>query len=125
MKVDPIRTQADYQAALAVVSKLVDKDPAPGTSDGDRLDVLATLVEAHEAQHYPIPAPDPVEFLHHVMESRGLTRKDLEPSIGSRARVFEILNRARSLALTVIRRLSESLDIPADVLVREYPAKAA
>jgi len=125
MNVNPIRTKDDYRAALAVVSKLVDKDPAPGTPDGDRLDVLATLVEAYEAKHYPIPAPDPIEFLQHVMESRGLTRKDLEPCIGSRARVSEILNRARPLTLTMIRRLSDVLNLPADVLVKEYPAKAA
>lgn len=125
MNVNPIRTKDDYRAALAVVSKLVDKDPAPGTPDGDRLDVLATLVEAYEAKHYPIPAPDPIEFLQHVMESRGLTRKDLEPCIGSRARVSEILNRARPLTLTMIRRLSDALNLPADVLVKEYPAKAA
>jgi HTH-type transcriptional regulator/antitoxin HigA len=125
MNVNPIRTKDDYRAALAVVSKLVDKDPAPGTPDGDRLDVLATLVEAYEAKHHPIPAPDPIEFLQHVMESRGLTRKDLEPCIGSRARVSEILNRARPLTLTMIRRLSDALNLPADVLVKEYPAKAA
>ncbi len=125
MNVNPIRTKDDYRAALAVVSKLVDKDPSPGTPDGDRLDVLATLVEAYEAKHYPIPAPDPIEFLQHVMESRGLTRKDLEPCIGSRARVSEILNRARPLTLTMIRRLSDALNLPADVLVKEYPAKAA
>lgn len=125
MNVNPIRTKADYRAALAVVSKLVDKDPAPGTPDGDRLDVLATLVEAFEAKHHPIPTPDPIEFLQHVMESRGLTRKDLEPCIGSRARVSEILNRTRPLTLTMIRRLSDALHVPADVLVKEYPAKAA
>ncbi|MBC7710752.1 MAG: transcriptional regulator [Rhizobacter sp.] len=125
MNVNPIRTQADYRAALAVVSKLVDKDPAPGTPDGDRLDVLATLVEAYEAKHYSIPTPDPIEFLQHVMASRGLTRKDLEPCIGSRARVSEILNRARPLTLTMIRRLSDALNLPADVLVKAYPAKAA
>ena len=125
MNVQPIRTQADYKAALAVVSELVDKDPLPGTADGDRLDVLATLVEAFEAKHHPVPAPDPIDFLHHVMEARGLTRKQLEPYIGSRARVSEVLNRARPLTLAMIRRLSESLQIPAEVLVREYPAKAA
>ena len=125
MNVSPIRTKADYRAALAVVSKLVDKDPAPGTPDGDRLDVLATLVEAYEAKNHPIPSPDPIDFLQHVMESRGLTRKDLEPCIGSRARVSEILNRARPLTLTMIRRLSEALNVPANVLVKEYPAKAA
>ena len=125
MNVHPIRTKADYKTALAIVSKLVDKDPLPGTADGDRLDVLATLVEAFEAKHHPIPSPDPIDFLHHVMEARSLTRKDLESFIGSRARVSEVLNRTRPLTLAMIRRLSEALQIPAEVLIKEYPAKAA
>jgi HTH-type transcriptional regulator/antitoxin HigA len=125
MNIHPIRTEADYKAALRVVSKLVDLDPALGTPDGDRLDVLATLIEAYEAKHYPIPAPDPIALLQHVMESRALTRKDLEPYIGSRARVSEVLNRARPLTLAMIRRLSEALNLPADVLVKEYPARVA
>jgi HTH-type transcriptional regulator / antitoxin HigA len=125
MNINPIRTKADYRAALAVVSKLVDKDRAFGTPDGDRLDVLAKLVEAYEAKHHPIPSPDPIEFLQHVMESSALTRKDLEPCIGSCARVSEILNRARPLTFTMIRRLSDALNVPADVLVKKYPAKAA
>jgi HTH-type transcriptional regulator / antitoxin HigA len=125
MKISPIRTKADYKAALAVASKLVDKDPAPGTLDGDRLDLLTTLIEAYEAKHYPVPAPDPIDLLLHVMESRGMTRKDMEPYIGSRARVSEVLNRARPLTLAMIRRLSEALDLPADVLVKEYSARAA
>jgi HTH-type transcriptional regulator/antitoxin HigA len=87
--------------------------------------VLATLIEAYEAKHYPIPAPDPIALLQHVMESRALTRKDLEPYIGSRARVSEVLNRARPLTLAMIRRLSEALNLPADVLVKEYPARVA
>lgn len=125
MNVHPIRTKSDYRATLAIVSKLVDKDPSPRTHDGDRLDVLATLLEAYEAKNHPIPSPDPIDFLHHVMEARGLTRKDLEPMLGSRARVSEVLNRARPLTLAMIRRLSESLQIPADVLVKEYSARAA
>ena len=125
MNINPIRTKADYKAMLAIVSKLVDKDPAAGTPDGDRLDVLTTLIEAYEAKHYPIASPDPIDLLQHVMESRGLTRKDMEPYIGSRARVSEVLNRARPLTLAMIRRLSDALNLPADVLVKEYAAKAA
>ena len=125
MNIQPIRNKADYKAALAVVSKLVEKDPKSGTPDGDRLDVVATLIEAYEAKHHLIPSPDPIDLLHHVMESRGLTRKDLEPYIGTRARVSEVLTRARPLTLAMIRRLSEALSLPADVLVKEYPAKAA
>jgi HTH-type transcriptional regulator / antitoxin HigA len=125
MDVNPIRTKADHKATLAIVSKLVDKDPTPGTPDGDRLDVLTTLIEAYEVKHFPIPSPDPNDLLQHVMESRGLTRKDMEPYIGSRARVSEVLNRARPLTLAMIRRLSDALNLPADVLVKEYAAKAA
>ncbi len=125
MDIRPIRTKADYKAALALASRLVDKDPKAGTPDGDRLDVLATLIQAYEAQHYPIPAPDPIECLLHVMEARAMTRKDLEPYIGSRGRVSEILNRTRPLSLTMIRNLHAALGIPAEILVREYQATAA
>ncbi|WP_395707700.1 type II toxin-antitoxin system HigA family antitoxin [Casimicrobium huifangae] len=125
MDIRPIRTKADYKAALALASKLVDKDPKAGTPDGDRLDVLATLIQAYEALHYPIPAPDPIECLLHVMEARAMTRKDLEPYIGSRGRVSEILNRTRPLSLTMIRNLHAALGIPAEILVREYAATAA
>jgi HTH-type transcriptional regulator / antitoxin HigA len=125
MKIQPIRTKANYKAALAVVLKLVDKDPAAGTPEGDQLDVLATLIEAYEARHYPIPSPDPIELLRHIMESRGLSRKDLEPMIGTRARVCEVLNRTRPLTLAMIRRLSESLNLPVHVLVKEYELQAA
>ena len=125
MNINPIRTKADYKAMLAIVSKLVDRDPAAGTPDGDRLDVLTTLIEAYEATHYPIASPDPIDLLRHVMESRGLTRKDMEPYIGSRARVSEVLNRARPLTLAMIRRLSDALNLPADVLVKEHAEKAA
>jgi HTH-type transcriptional regulator/antitoxin HigA len=87
--------------------------------------VLVILIEAYERVHYPIPAPDPIDFLQHVMESRELTRKDLEPYIGSRARVAEILNRVRPLSLEMIRRLSTGLRIPAEVLIPQYDIKRA
>jgi HTH-type transcriptional regulator/antitoxin HigA len=83
------------------------------------------LIQAYEAEHYPIAAPDPIDFIRHLMEARGLTRKDLEPYIGSRARVSEVLNRNRPLTLEMIRRLSDGLDIPADILVRRYPLTEA
>jgi HTH-type transcriptional regulator/antitoxin HigA len=86
--------------------------------------VLTTLVEAYEAQHYPVPAPDPVEAIKYAMDSRGLSRADLEPFIGSRARVAEVLNRKRPLTLNMIRRLHAGLGLPADVLVRPYPITA-
>jgi HTH-type transcriptional regulator / antitoxin HigA len=118
MDIKPIRTKGDYQAALKEIEVLW--DARPGTKEADRLEVLTLLVQAYEAEHYPVPDPDPIELLLHVMEARGLTRKDLEPYIGSRARVAEVLNRIRPLTLDMIRRLSEGLGIPADILVRKY-----
>lgn len=118
MDVRPIRTKRDYLVGLKEVKALW--DAAAGSKQADRLEVLVLLIQAYEAGHYPIPDPDPIEFLLHMMEARGLTRKDLEPYIGSRARVAEILNRARPLTLEMIRRLSGGLKIPADVLVRRY-----
>ena len=118
MDVRPIRTNRDYQAALKEIEALW--EARSGTTEADRLEVLTLLVQAYEAEHYPIPDPDPIELLLHVMEARGLTRKDLEPYIGSRARVAEVLNRVRPLTLEMIRRLSEGLGIPADVLVQKY-----
>ncbi len=119
MKLKPIKTKADYRAALAEIDRLF--GAAPGTPKGDRLDVLATLVEAYEAQHEPIPLPDPIEAIRYRMESRGLSRRDLEPYIGSRARVSEVLNRKRPLSIEMIRRLHTGLGIPAEVLIRAYP----
>ena len=118
MDIRPIRTEVDYEAALAEIERLF--DAAPSTPDGDHLDVLTTLVEAYEAQHYPIPEPDPVEAIKYTMESRGLSRSDLEPYIGSRARVAEVLNRKRPLSLNMIRRLYSGLGIPVEVLVQPY-----
>jgi HTH-type transcriptional regulator/antitoxin HigA len=97
MEIKPIKTEADYQAALAEIERLF--DVAPGTPEADRLEVWTTLVEAYEEKHYPIPEPDPVEAIEYHMESRGLTRRDLEPYIGSRARVAEVLNRRRALSI--------------------------
>ena len=91
-----------------------------GIPDGDRLEILSTLVEAYEEQHYQIPAPDPVEAIKYYMESRGLSCKDLEPYVGSRARVSEILNRKRPLSLSMIRNLHQGLGIPAEILIQPY-----
>jgi HTH-type transcriptional regulator/antitoxin HigA len=87
--------------------------------------MLALLVERYERLHYPIADPDPIEFINHVMESRGLTRKDMEPYIGARGRVADILNRTRPLTLEMIRRLTVELKLPAEVLVKPYPKKTA
>lgn len=118
MEIRPIRTEADYERALAEIERLF--DAAPNTPESDRLDVLTTLVEAYEMHHYPIPEPDPVEAIKYYMESRGLSRADLEPYIGGRARVAEVLNRKRALSLNMIRRLYAGLGIPAEVLVKPY-----
>ena len=112
----PIRTEADYEAALAEVERLW--GAKSGTPDGDRLDILATLIDAYETEHYPIDQPDPIEAIKFRMEQQGLTRKDLEPLIGTRTRVAEVLNRKRGLSIDMIRRLHERLGISADVLIR-------
>jgi len=121
MDIKPIKTDTDYEAALKEIEGLF--DAKPGTPEGDRLEILATLVEAYEDEHYDIPAPDPVEAILYYMESRGLTRADLEPYIGSRARVSEILNRKRPLTLAMIQRLNQ-LGIPAETLIQPYKVAA-
>lgn len=115
MDVKPIKNVRDYRRALKEIDQLM--DAGPNTPEGDRLDVLATLVAAWEEKHYPIAAPDAVEAIRFAMEQRGLTRRDLEPLIGSRARVAEVLNRKRSLTLPMIRRLHAGLGIPAEALI--------
>ena len=123
MQIRPIRTHGDYEATLREVSILMESDPEPGTPRGDRLDVLATLAQAYEAKHFPIDAPDPVEAIRFRMDQHGLTVKDLEPLIGGRNRVYEILNRKRPLTLAMIRRLHRQLGIPAEVLIGEPVAR--
>ena len=114
--VKPIRTAKDYEAALAEVERLWGAKLR--TPEGDRLDVLATLIDAYEAVHDPMDPPDPIEAIKFRMEQQGLTRKDLEPLIGTRTRVAEVLNRKRSLSIGVIRRLHQALGISAEVLIR-------
>ena len=123
MNIQPIKTQADYEAALKAIEELF--DAGPNTPEGDRLEVWTTLVEAYEERLYSIPAPDPVEAILYHMESRGLTRRDLEPYIGNRARVSEILNRKRPLTLRMIQRLHSELGISADVLLTPYQSRTA
>lgn len=118
MEIRPIRTEADYNAALRTISRLMESDPEIGTPDGDRLDVLTTLVQAYEAQHFPIDLPDPIEAIKFRMEQAGLTAKDLEPMIGRRNRVYEVLNRKRSLTLPMIWKLHKGLGIPAENLIQ-------
>jgi HTH-type transcriptional regulator/antitoxin HigA len=112
----PIRNEADYDAALAEVERLW--GAKSGTPDGDRLDVLATLIEVYEAKHYPMDPPDPIEAIKFRMEQQGLSRKDLEPIFGTRNRTSEILNRRRGLSIEMIRQLHDRLGISAEVLIR-------
>jgi HTH-type transcriptional regulator/antitoxin HigA len=123
MQIRPIKTKADHRAALKEIERLM--DAKPGTSAGDRLEVLATLVDRYESEHEPIEPPDPIEALLYHMESRGLTRRDLEPYLGSRARVAEVLNRRRALTIEMIRRLHDGLGISADVLIRPYSMRGS
>jgi len=116
MAIKPVRTESDHERALKEIEELWSAEP--GTDDADRLDVLATLVDAYEAKHHPIPPPDPVDAIVFRMDQLGLSRTDLEPYIGTRARVSEILNRTRTLSLAMIRRLHAGLGIPADVLIQ-------
>jgi HTH-type transcriptional regulator/antitoxin HigA len=117
MNIRPVHTEADYNATLKQISKLMVADPALGTPDGDRLDVLLTLVQAYEVRHYPMDPPDPIQAIRFRMEQQGLTIKDLEPMIGRSNRVYEVLNGERRLTLNMIRRLHEGLGISAEVLI--------
>lgn len=117
MEIRPIRSEADNQAALAEISKLMKDDPLPGTPDGDRLDVLVTLVQAFEAKHYPVGPADPIEAIKFRMEQQGLTPRDLEPMIGRLSRVYEVLARRRPLTMAMVRRLHAQLGIPAETLI--------
>ncbi|TAK47138.1 MAG: transcriptional regulator [Xanthobacteraceae bacterium] len=119
----PIKTKADYKNALAEVEHLW--GAKGGTPEGDRLDVLATLIDAYETEHYPMDPPDPIEAIKFRMEQQGLSRKDLEPLIGTRTRVAEILNRKRSLSISMIRCLHDRLGIAAEVLIRPSRKKKA
>lgn len=121
--VKPIRTKADYRRALKEVERLW--GTKLGTPEGDRLDVLATLIDAYESEHYPMEPPDPIEAIKFRMEQQGLSRKDLEPLIGTRTRVAEVLNRKRSLSINMIRRLHDRLGISAEVLIRPLRRRRA
>jgi HTH-type transcriptional regulator / antitoxin HigA len=118
MDIKPIRTETDYDAALARIEEIWNSEP--GTPESDELDVLSVLVEDYEKKHHPIPPPDPIEAIKFRMEQMGLSRRDLEPYIGSRGRVAEVLNRKRGLSIEMIRNLSEGLGISAEVLVARY-----
>jgi HTH-type transcriptional regulator/antitoxin HigA len=122
-EVKPIRTEAAYEAALIEIERLW--GAKLGTPKGDRLDVLATLIDAYESKHHPIDPPDPIEAIKFRMEQQGLTRKDLEGILGTRTRIAEVLNRRRGLSINMIRRLHDKLGISAEVLIRPSRSKRA
>lgn len=117
MQIRPIKTQADYEAVLAEVSALVAMDPELDTPDGDRLDVLATLIQAYETRHCPINLPTAVEAIKFRMDQQGLTPRDLQPMIGGLNRVYEVLAGRRPLTMAMVRRLHAQLGISADTLI--------
>ena len=123
MNIKLIQNKTAHRAALARIDALWDALPKSAASD--ELEVFCLLVEEYEKKHVDVPQVDPVSLLHHVMEARALTRKDLEPFIGSRARVAEVLNRVRPLSLEMIRRLAWGLNLPADLLIATYALKRA
>jgi HTH-type transcriptional regulator / antitoxin HigA len=121
MDVKPIRSEQDLAAALAEIERLMDLEPPIGSPDGDHLAVLATLVEAYEDRGFPFTRADPIAAIELMMADKRLTRRDLEPIIGARGRVSEVLNRKRELSKEMIRGLSELLAIPVDILIQPYP----
>ena len=116
MEIKPIRTKEDHEKAVKEIERLWGSPQ--GSKDGDKLEVLITLVSAYDDEHYPIDPPDPIDAIRFRMEQMRLKRSDLEPLLGSRARVAEILNRRRRLSMTMIRRLHQNLGIPAEVLIK-------
>lgn len=123
MNIRPIRTDDEYRAALKEISPLFEDEPEPGTAEGDAFEVMITLIEAYEAKHFPVDLPDPIEAIKFRMEQSGLTAADLVPAIGRTNRVYEVLNRTRSLTLPMIRNLHDMFGIPAESLIK--PTKAA
>ncbi len=123
MKITPIKTEADYDGALARIERLMDAEL--NTPRGDELEVLVTLVESYEAKRWAIAPPDPIDAIKLRMEERGLTRRDLSKIVGGSGRVSEILNRKRSLSVAMMRRLRESLDIPAESFLPQVRSVAA
>lgn len=123
MNIRPIRTDEEYRAALKQMSPLFENEPEPGTREGDAFEVMITLIEAYETRHFPVDLPDPIEAIKYRMEQSGLTAADLAPAIGKTNRVYEVLNRKRSLTLPMIWKLHDMFGIPAESLIK--PVKAA
>jgi len=120
MDIRPLKTEADYDWALAEITRYFENEPEVGSPDGDRFDVLATLIEAYEDIHHPIAIPDPVDAIAGHMEMAGVTQSDLAELLGSRARASEILHRKRALTMEMAFKLHQAWHIPADVLIRPY-----
>jgi len=118
MDIRPIKTEADYEAALARIDELMDAQP--DSPEGDELDILVVLLESYEEKHHPISAPDPIGAIRFRMDQLGLIDKDLTPYIGSSGRISEILNYKRKLTLTMIRQLHQGLKIPTESLIEDY-----
>lgn len=125
MKIKPIRTEADYDAALRAIEKYFDRPPRKGTPEADRFDVLATLIEAYERKRWPIDPPTPIDAILYRMETAGYTQADLARLLGSRSRASEVLSRKRPLTLAMIRKLSREWNIPADCLIDTEDRAAA
>ncbi len=117
--IHPIRTDADYQAALKLVAPYFDTEPELDSDAGAHFEALLTLIEAYEAKHYPIAPPDPVQAIKFRMEQQGLTAADLVPMIGQRNRVYEVLNGKRKLTMAMVWKLHTGLGIPAESLIRQ------
>ncbi len=117
MNIRPIHTEQDYNEALKAISELVDAGPAPETSESDLLEILTILVQNYETKHFPLELPDPIEAIKFRMEQGGLSVADMQPYIGHKNRVYEVLNRTRSLSLKMIRKLHQELHIPAEILI--------
>jgi HTH-type transcriptional regulator/antitoxin HigA len=118
MNIRPVKTKKDHKAALRRIETLM--TAKANTPEGDELDVLVTLVEAYEARHYPVGEPDPIAAIQHRMEAMGMVRKDLEPLLGSKSRVSEILNRKRKLTMEMVRSINAHMHIPAEILIQDY-----
>lgn len=121
MDIKPIKTKKDHTQALKRIETLM--TAKANTPEGDELDVLVTLVEAFEAKHCAIEAPDPIVAIQHRMEALGMERKDLEPLLGSKSRVSEVLNRKRKLTMEMVRNLHENMQLPAEALIQDYAVR--
>ena|SRR3990167_7389324 len=121
MDIKPIKTRKDHAMALKRIEMLM--SAKANSPEGDELDVLVTLVQAYEAKHDTIDAPDPIAAIHHRMEAMGMNRKDLEPLLGSKSRVSEVMNRKRKLTMEMVRNLHRKMQLPADTLIRDYDVR--